>query len=195
MKNRTIWGHRFDSAALDHLQPHDRPWPFEGVCRPSTMRGLRTPPNHLSVITGLVVVFLVVTSCGGPELPLGWSDAREIALEQSSCSASEPSSPIDHAVLAFLRDARLHVETTVRARCSQELCAYRQRRGETEQFLLQPCEMHPDQVAKCDCPYRLTMSTKNERAEQDVELYQRSDAYAGDPGPALLFFTGTALPE
>lgn len=151
--------------------------------------------NHRIEFVALMVVVLATTSCGGPELPLGWSDAREVEVEQASCDSSERMSPIDHAVHVFLRDARLHVETTVSARCSQELCAYRQRRGETEQFLLQPCDMHPGEEALCGCRYRLSLSTKNTRAEQYVELYQRGDAHAGDPGPALLFFTGTALPE
>lgn len=143
----------------------------------------------------LTVVVLAMTSCGGPELPLGWSDAREVALEQSACDSSDPMSPVDHAVHVYLRDARLHVEATVSARCSQELCAYRQRVGDTEQFLIQPCDMHPGSVAKCNCPYRLGLSTKNARTEQLVELYQRSDAYVGDPGLPLVFFSGTALPE
>ena len=66
------------------------------------------------------------------------------------------------------------------ARCSQELTAYWQEGGSGAEVLIQPVDMHPSMVAKCGCTYAVSMSVPT-AAPVTLDVWQRSDAYAGDP--------------
>lgn len=126
----------------------------------------------------------------GDDLPEGWERATKIPIEQSACTEVMPEAPITNMSVGLTNETVSVAFRTTRVRCEQEACAYYQSKDSVEQFLVQPCDMHPSQVTLCMCTYDLSFGAGVGRAEADVELYMRGDAYANDPPPPELIYSG-----
>lgn len=137
-------------------------------------------------------MILTLLACNlGPELPEGWEDAAPVDdFHQEECGGSPYGDDtggggVDTGALALVAEADGTTAVSVSAgpiaaRCSQDLTAYWQLGGSGAEVLIQPVDLHPSTVAKCDCTYAVSMSVPTP-APVTLDVWQRSDAYAGDP--------------
>lgn len=129
-------------------------------------------------------MILWLLACLAPDLPAGWEDAERVEdFAQAECG--------DTGELVLAGEARdgataLSVDH-VGARCAQELEAWWQPGGDaTAEVLVQPVDMSPASVAKCDCAYDLAM-TLPVAAPVTLDVYQRGDRHGDDdPQPRSL---------
>jgi hypothetical protein len=111
-------------------------------------------------------------------LPEAWEGAEEISLHVSECDAADESIP--ESVSLDAADADVAAQfLSAGFRCSQDLCAYHLEEGGTGKVLVQPCEIHPDVVAKCDCRYDIEFEFPRPSGDR-VEIWKGTDAYGGD---------------
>lgn len=138
---------------------------------------------------------ILLVSC--TNLPDGWEDATRIEVfNQAECMTPDPeldeleadentpsqiSGTInnDNLVITYLE---------AEFRCSQSVEGFQMVDGNLISILVQPINMNPRMVAKCgECQYDIDLSVPV--AQQDiyeVEVYHRTDAYAGDPTMELI---------
>jgi hypothetical protein len=137
----------------------------------------------------LALIFLALgtVECGAPEesdLPPGWEAAARLSVDQSACQqgAGPPA-------LMLMRDMGRLRGTYAHAafRCQQRLCGYRLDAGQTR-ILVQPCEMDPSAVPKCDCLYTVGFDLPELESGRTVELHRRLDRYGAltEPTPELV---------
>jgi hypothetical protein len=140
----------------------------------------------------LLVVFLafVTNTCAeeNADLPDSWAGAQELAVDQSSCGGN-PYLP-SHEGLMLVRDMARLRGTYVKApfRCNQSVCAYALVDRAGARVLVQPCQMNPATVTKCDCLYDVSFTLGGVEAGTMVELHRRWDRYAAteEPEPMLV---------
>ncbi len=72
-------------------------------------------------------------------------------------------------------------------RCQQSLCAYVMDSGATTRVLVQPCDLHPTNVVRCDCLYDVTFTLPARADRTAVDVYKRFDFYGATtpPTPSL----------
>jgi hypothetical protein len=136
---------------------------------------------------GLALGMGFAAGCG-PDLPSGWEEAELVAeLKQSPCGdgGSTPTgigtgtgtgTVADQVSVQF--EDPVHVEYLGAIfRCAQEVEAYALADGDRLDLLVQPVDMHPSEVARCDCAYDVTMDVAEyEGVPTEVRVFQRGDA-------------------
>lgn len=140
-----------------------------------------------------VLALLLLAACG-PDLPEGWEDAEPVEdFTQDPCDDTGGTPPeVEATVTASVADPGLRVVgDDVRFRCDQAVEAFYQADGETVDVLVQPRNMNPRTVARCDCFYRIEAGIP-EASPATVRLYRRSDHYGGDDGESAPSLVGTA---
>ena len=132
----------------------------------------------------------VGVSCGGgarDTLPAGWEGASTLTTQQTACNgdtmSADPGLELSEAagvIAGTYKDAEF--------RCSQQVCAYVLDTSATTRVLIQPCDLHPTSVPKCDCLYDVTFTLPARADRTAVELYRRVDFYGATspPTPALV---------
>lgn len=128
------------------------------------------------------MLFALLAACAYP-LPEGWEDAQPIEdFAQTECAGGpdETGWP-DPVVTAEASDGAIAIDARqVLYRCSQAVEGFWRESAEGVDVLLQPEDMTPSSVAKCDCMYDFAMTVPT-GAPGTVAVYRRSDAYAGEP--------------
>jgi hypothetical protein len=71
-------------------------------------------------------------------------------------------------------------------RCFQEVCGYAMEDGGVAKVLVQPCDLNPREVARCDCRYDLSFEFPRPTGEA-VEIWHGTDAYTGGAVQELVF--------
>jgi hypothetical protein len=71
-------------------------------------------------------------------------------------------------------------------RCAQALEAFVQREGDRVSVLVQPVDMHPRSVAKCDCLYPLTFTLEGAVDATSLSVSTRGDAQSGRDEPQVV---------
>ncbi len=146
---------------------------------------------------------LAVLSLGAcaPDLPDGWDDADPVDdFVQSPCAGS-PYDGVAESILADAGAATLEVElTAVPFRCDQEVEAFVRNRlanrelifgtDQAVDLLVQPRDMDPNLVAKCDCLYDLSVSLDALSAgEVQLAAFRRGDNHNSENDPVLIGVT------
>lgn len=110
-------------------------------------------------------------------LPMDWRGAtRAEAFEQSGCTRTvELSQP--GRMKAYSEDGRLRIDfLDARFRCDQKLTGYFKVGGGKVDVLVQPVEMQPLTVAKCDCLYDIHLEVPRVAAgTYEIRLFRRWD--------------------
>lgn len=142
---------------------------------------LRTSPVLLAF---LAMPASMLVGCGesGPNLPEGWEEAELIReFTQSECMGEPPA---DGAIEVQGGIGTLTVTWENAAfRCEQSIEAYVRRNGVSHDILIQPVEMNPETVARCDCLYNLELGYNVSDEVSSVTLYTRPDEYGGPSSP------------
>jgi hypothetical protein len=132
---------------------------------------------------GMLAAAVALHACDndpdGSDLPEGWSGATPVPLTQSACDGDPYTSP-PHPRLEFGAGSSslTGVYKEAQFRCGdQKLCGYALDTALTAKILIQPCEMRPIAVARCDCLYQVTFSLEPRIGRSQVELWSRRDLY------------------
>lgn len=129
------------------------------------------------------MIWLAWTACGVEDIPPGWEDAQPVAaLSQAECDGSASDTDVAPTVAADLGADPLVVDAgAVPFRCAQEVEAFWKQDGGTVEVLLQPRDMDPASVARCDCAYdfEITVGSPSPAAERLV-VWRRADGYGGN---------------
>src|SRR6478752_1789867 len=144
-------------------------------------------------LVGFLGAVLLSIGCGGQsadgsgspaacanDLPQGFSCERALSIEQSECAGNATGVSLTPNVHWTTDGKALHVEGT-RFRCNQSVCAYLDPSSAEAKVLLQPCEMKPSTVARCDCEYSFDVPVALPATTSSVSVELRTDAYASAP--------------
>ena len=139
-----------------------------------------------SVWIGLMTAF--GASCAGTDadLPTGWEDAARIEnLVQHDCQSSALAIDPPEGVRFAPGASQLEVTYDhAHFRCEQRVEGFvRQSKG-TLELLVQPIEMDPSSVARCDCRYEIAIQLPVRSGSYAAKLYRRWDN-VNDPNPAV----------
>ncbi|HYQ01153.1 MAG TPA: hypothetical protein VER96_20925 [Polyangiaceae bacterium] len=144
-------------------------------------------------LVGFLGAALLSIGCGGQsadrsgsqaacanDLPEGFSCERALSIEQSECAGNATGVSLTPNVHWTTDGKALHVEDT-RFRCNQSVCAYLDASSAEAKVLLQPCEMKPNTVARCDCEYSFDVPVALPATTSSISVELRTDAYASEP--------------
>jgi hypothetical protein len=149
-------------------------------------------PAFPRILRAAAIIGVLFSACEdvGDELPSGWADARRLQLRQSSCGGDPyTSGPRPRLELSASGGALQGSFKDAQFRCGdQELCGFALDRGAVTQVLVQPCNLHPMNVPRCDCLYEVTFTLPARPVREMVELYSRRDLYGAQApvAPALV---------
>ena len=140
---------------------------------------------------GLLAAALLAAGCGGQsasspqsgcasDLPAAFDCQRSLSVEQSQCLGNATGVNLTPNVHWSTDGKALHVEDA-RFRCNQSVCAYLDASSVEAKVLLQPCEMSPSTVARCDCSYSFDVPVSLPKTTSHVSVELRSDAYVSEP--------------
>ncbi|XXT14968.1 hypothetical protein WME94_32440 [Sorangium sp. So ce429] len=121
---------------------------------------------------------LVLVGCGGADLPEGWEDAEAIeGLTQSECLASAYDATVKETLAATPANGAVRLDyRAAHFRCEQEVEGFVRTAGGKVEVLVQPAEMDPSAVVRCDCRYDIGMKIDGlDKGAVTVELYRRWD--------------------
>jgi hypothetical protein len=117
------------------------------------------------------------------DLPPGWEGATPLkSFSQAACSGSplDPTAPAESidvtAVAGSIHVAYHHAQF----RCEQAVEGFVRADSNTVAFLVQPKDMNPSNVAKCDCLYEITMGADTMAGRTRVDVYRRWDHVGGN---------------
>ncbi len=141
----------------------------------------------------IIAAIMLLTACRA-DLPDGWDEAVAVDdFTQDECDDTGGTPPDVEATMDAYED-----EPGVRVmgedlsfRCSQDVEGFYKSDGESVEVLVQPVNMNPRSVTKCDCSYHVEAGIPEE-APIKVSLYRRGDHYGGDdPATNLPTLIGT----
>jgi len=147
---------------------------------------------RVGLVSGFLGAALLATGCGGQsagsgspsgcanDLPAGFSCESALRVEQSECLGNATGVGLTPNVHWSTDGQALHV-ADARFRCNQTVCAYLDGSSTEAKILLQPCEMKPGTVARCDCGYSFDVPVALPAVISSVSVELRSDAYASEP--------------
>lgn len=115
------------------------------------------------------------------QLPPEWGSAAVAEnFTQSECVgnlAELESRGGERVAIREAGDGRLRIEVrNAHFRCEQRVTGYVRTNGSAVDVLVQPADMNPSSVAKCDCLYDLTLDTPRlAPGTYDVTVHRRRD--------------------
>ncbi len=149
------------------------------------------------VVTGLALVPLGCNSDHDFDLPPGWEDAqRMVTFAQSACTGS-PSMPGGATESIAVTTGQGSVGVAyhdAHFRCDQTVEGFVKVGGGHLDYLVQPTDMNPSSVARCDCLYEITMTSFVASGPETVTVYRRGDHRSGDASAAQVGSASVIVP-
>jgi uncharacterized protein involved in high-affinity Fe2+ transport len=144
------------------------------------------------VMSTLLLSGAVLCACAcagenaGPraDLPQGWEQATLIEdFHQSACNGS-PYDGTPEAMTASANENSVHIAyEPAHFRCAQTVQGFVKKGAGTVDVLVQPVDMNPASVAKCDCLYGLDMNVPADSGGYSITVYRRWDHKSGADSP------------
>ena len=133
---------------------------------------------------GLGVLVTTITACGA-QLPKGWENAERVTLTQREMGTPLPDAQESLEVTPGSKavDVRL---LNARFRCEQAVEGYVRRSTGRIELLVQPEDMNPSSVPKCDALYDVRVSLPATGGAQEVSVHRRPDSIGGEQEPRLV---------
>jgi hypothetical protein len=135
-------------------------------------------------IAKLSVIAVVAFGLGGcasdeetADLPAGWENAKRVTdFIQHDCGGSALDEHDERAT--FLpSDAGLDVRyEDAHFRCEQDVEGFYKDSGGKLDILVQPVEMNPSSIVRCDCLYEITFAIEPLAGSRQATLFRRWDA-------------------
>ncbi|HVU02233.1 MAG TPA: hypothetical protein VHE30_10795 [Polyangiaceae bacterium] len=135
------------------------------------------------------------TAGPAPDLPRGWETASAIQdLHQTACNGL-PYDGTPEAMTASTSERSIHVlYEPAHFRCAQALQGFVKSGKGSVDVLVQPIDMNPASVAKCDCLYGVDMKIPADSGEYAVSVYRRWDHKSGADGPLQIGSESVTVP-
>jgi len=140
--------------------------------------GRRLGPRALAWLA-----LLSVSGCdsSSSDLPAGWQGAQKIAdFTQMECGGSPINGPAESVDAAGVEGAIEVDYENAPFRCAQDVEGFVRREDGKLDILIQPVDMDPSSVAKCDCLYHIVATVPAEAGAHAVTVYRRWD-HRNDP--------------
>lgn len=130
-----------------------------------------------------------------PDLPQGWSGAARIAeLTQSKCQG-DAYSGLAETVAARAEDGAVAIDYGhAHFRCAQDVEGFVRRGDGALDVLVQPIDMDPSTVARCDCLYDVTMRLPVASGAYVVTVYRRWDSLNDNDTPKRVGEASVSVP-
>jgi hypothetical protein len=80
-------------------------------------------------------------------------------------------------------------------RCAQDVEGFARRSNGQLDILIQPIDMNPSSVAKCDCKYDIAAKLAAAVGEHTVTIYRRGDNIGGASEPVKVDSADVLVPE
>jgi hypothetical protein len=146
-------------------------------------------PKYLQSLSWIWVLLSCV-ACSDEEsakktadLPAGWDARRVETFTQSSCSGSAYDG-VPAVIDVTAAPGAIHVNYgAAHFRCNQSVEGFVRLGVGTADVLVQPVDMNPSSVAKCDCLYDISMGIDVPRGAYEVTVYRRWDHKSGSDEP------------
>lgn len=147
---------------------------------------MNRPPNIAVSIALSVVLGVATNACGSEvskpaaDLPGDWQSARAVEnLHQTACEGS-PYDGTKEAMTASASDRSIEViYEPAHFRCAQSVQGFMKTSAASVDVLVQPVDMNPASVAKCDCMYGIHMNVPVQSGNYSVSVYRRWDHLSG----------------
>lgn len=118
------------------------------------------------------------------DLPAGWEGATRIEdFMQSECNGSPYDGPQETAVFSSTDGGIRAVYEPAHFRCAQPVAGFIKVGTNSADVLVQPVDMDPESIAKCDCLYSVELVFSVEPGRYQVTLYRRWDHRSGADDP------------
>lgn len=144
-----------------------------------------------------IALLPLLTAACAPDLPEDWADAQPVSsLTQGACDG-DPYGDSDERLEAEggAGQASLHY-LEAHFRCDQDVEAYYLLEGDTLSVLVQPIDMDPSSVARCDCLYDIDIEIADLPAGTlTVDLFRRWDNINDDNEPVAIGSAGIEITE
>jgi len=143
----------------------------------------------------VAVVAFGLGGCGSdaetPDLPAGWDGAvRATNFVQHDCAGSALAEHNERASFRP-RDASLDIlYEDAHFRCEQDVEGFYKNSGDTLDMLVQPVDMHPSSVTRCDCLYMITFTIPPFAGSRRATLFRRWDDL-NEPNDPVEIASGT----
>lgn len=160
-------------------------------------------PTRSRVIAPGVALTIFALGCsgtddepGGPELPAGWAGAQRIGdFRQTACGGSALEPHDERIEVTAGRGALLVDYSDAHFRCEQQVEGFVRGSAGSLDLLVQPVDMHPASVARCDCLYEITLALEGlPPGDHAVTLYRRWDALNQPNDPVEIQTVLTSVP-
>jgi hypothetical protein len=149
----------------------------------------------------LCLALLVAAGCtdsdsgANADLPSGWEGAKKIAdFTQMECDGGSDESEESIAVEGVAGGIELAYDHA-RFRCSQDVEGFARRSEGQLDILIQPVDMNPSSVAKCDCTYDIVAKVAAAAGEHTVTVYRRPDNIGGEHDPVKVDSADVVVPD
>ena len=133
------------------------------------------------------VLSILLISCSyGDDLPDGWENAVKVdGVTQSECQDSAYDENVIDTFSGVVNGNSIDLMyTNAHFRCSQDIEVFQIKEEDIYKFLIQPADMNPSAVAKCDCLYDISWKTEDITTDSYVfTLHTRGDHKSGRDTP------------
>jgi hypothetical protein len=161
----------------------------------SLWRAMRLSPALVSLIFAPIFGCSELDDNPDADLPQGWETADRVAsFEQSVCGESPSGGPSESLEIATSPGAVEVGYHHAHFRCSQTVEAFARSSTGVMDILVQPVDMDPLAVARCDCLYEITMSIAAPVGQYELTLYRRWDHKSGADEPRRVASRTVVLP-
>jgi hypothetical protein len=155
------------------------------------MRTLRAP---------FAVFMTFAAACGGStweDMPPGWGAAEPLEVHQSACRGDGTSAAARPRLLLDKTGGTLTgTYADASFRCGQQdLCGYVLDAREVTGVLVQPCDLHPMHVVRCECLYTVSFALAARPGRTTVALYRRGDLHGAAGNPEAVFVGKASVPH
>ncbi len=143
--------------------------------------------------TAFTLLVLALTACS-PDLPAGWESAEPLPIVQSGCGRSALDDHDERLELAAKAGAIQLAYKDAHFRCEQEVEGFLKKSGATFEVLVQPRDMDPSGVDKCDGLYDITAELSASAGAATVKLFRRWDDINEPNQPVAIGSAEVAVP-
>ncbi|HEX7672227.1 MAG TPA: hypothetical protein VF395_21675 [Polyangiaceae bacterium] len=147
--------------------------------------------THLAVLFSLAACSSTETPAPAADLPSAFTGAIRLTdFQQAECDGS-PYGDAGAALRERIEGAvegRSILASYVGAhfRCAQDVEGFVRTSGSALDVLVQPVDMNPAAIARCDCLYRITFSVPVTDGQHVLSLYRRWDHKSGSDQPTRI---------
>jgi hypothetical protein len=151
-------------------------------------------PSTVALV-GMVVVPFGCSSGDQADLPPGWDGAQQmVTFSQSACTAAMPGTATESIRVTTGKGSVAVAYHNAPFRCDQAVQGFVTVGGGHLNYLVQPTDMNPSSVARCDCLYEIAMNSFVAAGPETVTVYRRADHASGNASAVQVGTASVTVP-